>query len=138
MQSRPTTICRLVRGSDRAAAARVVASAVFNKAVALGVLGRSEDAIAVYDDLLARFGSATESPLRELVANALVNKGIMLSALGRSEDAIVVYDDLLARFNTATGSPLRELERSPKRSSTRGSRSARLAAAKRRSRPMTI
>ncbi len=75
-----------------------VANALFNKGVALGALGRSEEAIAAYDDLLARFGSAIELPLRELVANALVNKGIMLGALGRSEDAIVVYDDLLARF----------------------------------------
>jgi hypothetical protein len=30
-------------------------------------LGRREEAIAVYDDLLARFGSATEPALRERV-----------------------------------------------------------------------
>jgi hypothetical protein len=38
--------------------------------ITLGALGRSEDAIAVYDDLLARFGTATELPLREPVAMA--------------------------------------------------------------------
>jgi methyltransferase (TIGR00027 family) len=74
------------------------------------LLGRSEDAIAAYDDLLSRFGAATELPLRELVANALVNKGVALSALGRGDDAIAAYDGLLARFNEATGLPLRELE----------------------------
>ncbi len=62
----------------------------------------------------------------------------MLSALGRSEEAIAAYDDLLARFNEATESPLRELNWSPKRSSTRGSRLARSAAAKMRSRSMAI
>ena len=71
-------------------------------------LGRSEDAIAVYDDLLARFGTATELPLREQVAKALVDKGVTLGTLGRSEEAIAVYDDLLARFGTATELPLRE------------------------------
>jgi hypothetical protein len=34
--------------------------------VALGVLGRSAEAIPVYDDLLARFGTAPELPLCEL------------------------------------------------------------------------
>ena len=72
--------------------------------------GRSEDTIAACDDLLSRFASATELPLREVVANALVNKGIMLSALGRDDDAIAAYDGLLARFNEATRLPLRELE----------------------------
>jgi methyltransferase (TIGR00027 family) len=71
---------------------------------------RSEDAIAAYDDVLSRFATATELPLRELVANAIVNKGVTLSALDRSEDAIAAYDNLLARFNEATGLPLRELE----------------------------
>ncbi len=61
--------------------------------VRLGALGRSEEAIAVYDDVVARFGTATELPLRELVASALVNKGFRLGALGRSEEAIAVYDD---------------------------------------------
>ena len=46
------------------------ARALFNKGVTLGALGRSGDAIAVYDDLLARFATATELPLREQVAKA--------------------------------------------------------------------
>ena len=79
---------RPLRHRDRAAAARTVANALLNKGVTLGALGRSEEAIAVYDDLLARFGTATELPLREQVAKALVNKGVTLGALGRSEDAI--------------------------------------------------
>ena len=71
-------------------------------------LGRGKEEIAVYDDLLARFGTATELPLRERVAEALFNKGVTLGALGRSADAIAIYDDLLARFGAATELPLRE------------------------------
>jgi hypothetical protein len=44
--------------------------ALFNKAVALSARGRRKEAIAVFDDLLARFGAATELPLRERVAHA--------------------------------------------------------------------
>jgi methyltransferase (TIGR00027 family) len=87
----------------------LVANALFNKGVTLGVLGRAEDAITAYDDVLARFGAAAEFPLRRLVANALVNKGVALAALGRSEDAIAACEDVLARFGAATEFPLREL-----------------------------
>jgi tetratricopeptide (TPR) repeat protein len=69
---------------------------------------RSDEAIAVYDDVLARFNSATELPLREQVARALRSKAATLSALGRPEEEIAVYDDLLARFGSATELPLRE------------------------------
>ena len=86
----------------------VVAKALFNKGVALGVLDRSMEAIAAYDDLVARFGVAPELLLREAVAKALVNKGITYERLKRRDDAIAVYDDVLARFGTATELPLRE------------------------------
>jgi tetratricopeptide (TPR) repeat protein len=89
-------------------ARETAAKALSAKAFTLGALGRNEDAIAVYDELLARFGSASELPLREQVAKGLRNKGFRLGALGRSEDEIAVYDDLLARFGNASEMPLRE------------------------------
>jgi len=61
---------------------------LFNKGVSLGQLERSEDAIAVYDQVLAWFADAPEPALRELVAKALYNKGVSLGQLDRSEDAI--------------------------------------------------
>jgi tetratricopeptide (TPR) repeat protein len=85
-----------------------VAKALINKGVELGLLGRREEAIAACDDLLARFGTATELPMREEVAKALFNKGVELGLLRRSEEAIAAYDDLLARFGTATELPMRE------------------------------
>ena len=68
----------------------------------LGQLGRREEAIAVYDDVVGRFGTATELPLLEEVARALVNKGVTLGQLGCNEEEIAVYDDVVGRFGTAT------------------------------------
>ena len=86
----------------------VVAKALFNKGVTLGALDRSVEAIAAYDDLVARFGVAPELLLREAVAKALVNKGITYGRLKRRDDAIAVYDDVVARFGAATEDSLRE------------------------------
>ena len=79
----------------------VAAEALFAKAYTLGALGHPAEELAVYDDLLARFGSATELPLREQVARGLFNKGFRLGALGRSEDQVAALEDLLARFGFA-------------------------------------
>jgi tetratricopeptide (TPR) repeat protein len=84
------------------------AVALFNKGSHLGSLGRNEEAIAAYDDLLARFGNATELPLLKQVAMGLFNKGVTLFTLGHDEEAIAAYDDLLARFGSATELPLLE------------------------------
>ncbi|MCI0600388.1 MAG: hypothetical protein L0Y50_06460 [Beijerinckiaceae bacterium] len=63
----------------------------------------SGEAIAVYDDILARFGTVPELALREQVAKALVIKGAALGALGRGGEAVAVYDDVLARFAPRPG-----------------------------------
>ncbi len=75
----------------------------------LGELGRSEEAVGVCDDVVARFGDATEPALREQLAKALFNKGVVLGELGRSEEAVGVYDDVVARFGDATEPALREI-----------------------------
>lgn len=54
-----------------AASAKDIVIALFNAGVALEDLGRREEAIAVYDELVRRFGEATEVALREQVASAL-------------------------------------------------------------------
>jgi tetratricopeptide (TPR) repeat protein len=61
----------------------------------------SEEAIAVYDDDVARYKDASEPALCEQVAGALYNKGWALGQLNRSEAAIAVYDDLVARYKDA-------------------------------------
>lgn len=62
------------------------------------MLGRSEDAVEVYDGVVARFGGDASSEVRVQVASALFNKGVTLGVLGRSEDAVEVYEEVVARF----------------------------------------
>ncbi len=83
-------------------------SALFGKAYTLGTMGRREEEIAGYEDVVSRFGTATEPAIREQVAKVLRNKGVALGTLGRSEEEIRVYDDLLARFGAATEPVIRE------------------------------
>ena len=70
--------------------------------------GRAAEALAIYDNVLSRFGEASEPALREQVARALVNKGITLRQLGRSEEEIAVYDSVISRFGEASEPALRE------------------------------
>ena len=65
-------------------------------------MDRFLEAIAVDDDVVARFGDATEPGLREQVAKALVSNGFWLGGLDRFDEAIAVYDDVVARFGDAT------------------------------------
>ena len=81
-----------------------VANALLNKGVQLGQLGRGEEELAVYDQLLAWFGDADDPALRAPVAQALLNKGVKL---GRSAEALAVYGQLLARFGDADEPALR-------------------------------
>ena len=101
-------VARLAASADGKVPPNRVAEALFDSALALGRLGRSEDAITVYDEVVARFGQAPEPVLRELVAKALYNKAWTLGQLGRSEDAITVCGEVVARFGEATELGLRE------------------------------
>jgi hypothetical protein len=58
-----------------------MARALVNKGYRLGVLTRSEDAIAVYDEVVRRFGEATEPALREQVEKALERRASLLQEL---------------------------------------------------------
>jgi Flp pilus assembly protein TadD len=85
-----------------------VANALVNKGNTLRQLGRAEEAIAVYDDVLDRFATAMEPNSREAVARALVNKGDTLLSLGHAEEAIAVWDDVVDRFAATTEPAVRE------------------------------
>jgi tetratricopeptide (TPR) repeat protein len=76
-----------------------VNAALFNKGVVLAQLGRSEEAIAVYDQLVTRAGGTRELGLRENAVRALFNKGASLQGLDRGEEAIAVFDDLIRKFS---------------------------------------
>ncbi len=61
-------------------------------------LGRSDKALEVYDQLVARYREHDEMPLAEYVAMALFNKGESLHALKRHEEAFEVCDLIVARY----------------------------------------
>lgn len=85
-----------------------IARALTYKGFVLGQLNRNEEAIAVSDAVVQRYGSATEPALRERVAWALVNKGIRLGQLNRSEEEVAIYDEVVQRDGAATEPVLRE------------------------------
>jgi len=84
------------------------AKAIFNKATALGAMGRINEAIATYNEVIDRFGMAAEPELREPVAKAIFNKGVRLATLDRSQEAIVAYDEVVNRFGDADEPVIRE------------------------------
>lgn len=82
----------------RAAVQLRVNSALFNKGVVLAQLGRVEEAIAVYDELVSRAGGSRQLGLRENAVRALFNKGARLARLDRLDEAIAVWDLLVSRY----------------------------------------
>lgn len=81
-----------------------VHAALFNKGVVLAQLGRTEEAIACYDQLVAEVGRSREAGLQESAVRALFNKGTRLTSLARLEEAIAVYDSLIQDY-ASTGTP---------------------------------
>ena len=84
----------------------LIATTLVDKANALASLGRTEEAIAVCDEILTRYKPAAEPMLQEVVASALIAKGV---ALGHSGSAIKVYDEILDRFGTSPDQPMRAM-----------------------------
>ena len=98
----------LGQNKDEAALRELVARALVKKGVRLGRLNQCQEEIAVYDEVVRRFGEAAEPALRKLVARALFNKGVSLGSLNQDKEAIAVYDEVVKRFGEATEPALRE------------------------------
>ena len=84
------------------------AEALFNKSSTLWTLNRSEQAMAVCDEMVRRYGNGGGFEVRIPLANALLTKGISLGALGRGEEAMATYEDVVRRFDNTL---LRELQK---------------------------
>jgi len=85
-----------------------VARAMVCKGRRLHQLNRFDEAIAVYDEIVARYADADEAELRETVAMAMVNKGLTLGQLNRFDEAIAIYDEVVERYADADEAELRE------------------------------
>jgi hypothetical protein len=69
--------------SASSADSKIAAPAGVNLGIAHYELGSFDEAVAVYDQVLDRFGDATDPALREQVATALLYKGAALGQLSR-------------------------------------------------------
>jgi tetratricopeptide (TPR) repeat protein len=86
-----------------------VASALDDKAVALGRLERWQDAIEVDEEIIHRFVDATDERLIEAVARALRNKAVFLRKLGQYDQAMVLFGEVAQRYGAATSPGLRKV-----------------------------
>ncbi len=71
-------------------------------------MGKSEEAIEVYDEVIKRFEDSKNSSVLEQVSKALVNKGVRLGQMGKSEEAIEVYDEVVKRFEDSKDNSILE------------------------------
>jgi tetratricopeptide (TPR) repeat protein len=78
-----------------------VAGALFTMADTLSVLGRSEEALPLYDEVVQRFGSSTDPAVRPVVAGALFSKSMLLRFKARPQEALATYDEIIRRFSDA-------------------------------------
>lgn len=86
-----------------------LALALIAEGVALWQSGRPENAISVWDGVVARFGAKTESALRERVARSLFNKAAALADMKQYRDEIATYDELISRFEDTMEPVFQEL-----------------------------
>lgn len=80
---------------------RVVALALFAKALALARADRFTEAISAYAVALTRYRDTSVSELRDRVSEALHNQAACLDGLGRVVEAIDGYDEAIAFYRTA-------------------------------------
>jgi len=90
------------------AGAANVARALFSKGVVYGKLGRGEEEIRAYGEVVELLGEKPTPSLSIQVANALINKGVALGKLGRGEEEIKVYNEVVERLGENPAPTLRE------------------------------
>lgn len=71
----------------------------------LGWLGRSDEEIAAYDDIIATYGHLENARLREAVLRALEGKLLAFRDQEDFEGTLETCDELLARYETDSGEP---------------------------------
>ncbi len=84
------------------------ATALLYKGITLGSLNRHVEEVATYDEVIRRFGEATESKIRATVGDALINKGLAFGELHRDADELAAYDEVLRRYGELTDPALLE------------------------------
>ena len=86
----------------RAAGPEEVSAAMRSRARALQRLGRTDEAIAAFAALAARFADAPEATVRGRATRALLSHAWLLAEDGRHEEALAGYDAVVARVSGTT------------------------------------
>jgi tetratricopeptide (TPR) repeat protein len=83
--------------------------ALLEKGFGLRDADRHDEALAVFDEFVARIGHDPDPKVQRAVAQAQLDKGLVLDGLGRHAEEIAVYDELVARHREAAAPAIREL-----------------------------
>ena len=76
-----------------------VAKALAGKGALLGIeLGRTAEALAVYEEVVRRFGTSEEPAILPTVDLAFFAKGVLLSILNRPAETLAAWDDVIRRL----------------------------------------
>ncbi len=75
--------------------------------MALAELNRLDEAIAILDQVVGRWGNSADPHLRERISKALLNKASALIQLSHREQALATYEEILMRFGSASDPELR-------------------------------
>ncbi len=78
--------------------AELQVAALYDKSIALHRQGRTEDALTVFDELVARFEGHHLPKVKICVVSALHTRGILLDQSGRFGQAREAYDSVIRRF----------------------------------------
>ena len=87
----------------RASEKPVAAQTLYHQAFALTDKGHAPEALAVWDELVRRFGDSDSQPELEYVAIALINKGVALGTMKRHNDALSAWQEVVNRFESSDG-----------------------------------
>ena len=83
------------------------ARALAFKGISLGLLKRSDEEIATYDEVVERFGDLDDFEVQQEVARTLLNKGATLEQNNQIQEAIAVYDKVAQLYGAAPQPELR-------------------------------
>jgi tetratricopeptide (TPR) repeat protein len=86
----------------------LAASAGVNLGVVLGELGRPQEALAAYQQVIDDYRDDPSPALREQVARALYNRGATLGKLGRPQEALAAYQQVIDDYRDDPSPALRE------------------------------
>ncbi len=79
----------------------VAAGAQLNEALGLEGQNRTEEALAIYDEVVQRFGESDALIPLQLVASALLSKGVTLRTMNRPEEALAACDEVVQRLGAS-------------------------------------